>query len=676
MSAKKQKNPTPPVQDDDLRPKSSGSNLWLGLLAAAMAVVVLFSILPRGSRDSAMSAASSVIRDTAQSRDIPGYLYASGTLKNGSAQTVEFPEGITVTDTAVQNGQSVRAGDMIARVDKISVLTAISRVQSMLQELDSELSQLRDEDDTQTVTAQTAGRVKQIFSSEGSRVSDIMYDHGALMILSLGGSMSVTLESGIRVEVGQPLTVTLSQGQTVDGKVQQYRNGTLTLTLSDDGPQAGEPVSVALPDGTMLGTGVLEISSPLKITGYAGAVADIAVEEGEWVEPGDTLLTLEDTNREGRSRQLLAQRDTLIGQLQQLTRIAGDGGIRAAEDGIVIGLDEALDYLPLSAADGYAFIPLSNTETDPTLPPVQATLCAGVVTKVAYSALELRICELDVTGMTATMLALMPDTLFTLTRTCAPALDVPVWIHTQTEALPGTLDQIAEGDRLLLTLEGERITQIDVLPGEKTEETQPEQYPSIPDSFIQFPTGGFESYLPNYSEPEGEEVSYVLENTSLCTLISADTVTVDFSVDERDILALIPGQIVQVTLDALPGQHFEGKLRSLNPQGSNLGGSTKYTVTLELPRTQQMLEGMNASVFVELDRLEQVLTVPAAAVHEDGSRIYVYTGYDEASDALLEPVTVTTGASDGSYIQILSGLTAGDPVCYRFADTITYDNVP
>ncbi len=81
---------------------------------------------------------------------------------------------------------------------------------------------------------------------------------------------------------------------------------------------------------------------------------------------------------------------------------------------------------------------------------------------------------------------------------------------------------------------------------------------------------------------------------------------------------------------------------------------------------------MNASVLIEVSRLENVLTVPAAAVYEDGTRIYVYTGLDEKTGELTNPVDVTTGASDGAYIEILSGLTTGDMVYYNYADTVVY----
>ena len=81
---------------------------------------------------------------------------------------------------------------------------------------------------------------------------------------------------------------------------------------------------------------------------------------------------------------------------------------------------------------------------------------------------------------------------------------------------------------------------------------------------------------------------------------------------------------------------------------------------------------MNASLRIEVSRLEDVLTIPAAAIYEDGTRTFVYTGIEEKTGELIDPVDIETGASDGTIVEILSGLSEGDVVYYRYADSITY----
>ena len=168
---------------------------------------------------------------------------------------------------------------------------------------------------------------------------------------------------------------------------------------------------------------------------------------------------------------------------------------------------------------------------------------------------------------------------------------------------------------------------------------------------------------------------YIMDETELCTLTDYDTAEITLTVDELDIAQLSIGQAVTVTLDALPGQSFDGEITEIDPNGENSGGSTKYSVTVTLPRTEDMLTGMNAAVRVQLKENDGRLLIPLAAVQEDANGIYVCTGYDKSSDEATDPIEITTGLSDGENVEVLSGLSEGDTVYYRYADTLEYSFV-
>ena len=175
------------------------------------------------------------------------------------------------------------------------------------------------------------------------------------------------------------------------------------------------------------------------------------------------------------------------------------------------------------------------------------------------------------------------------------------------------------------------------------------------------------------AQPEAEtEKSYSAEKTALCTFTPYDEAEISLSIDELDIAQLHVGQSVSVTLDALPGQSFTGEISAIDPEGTNSGGNTKYAVTVTMPRTEQMLTGMNAAISIELETRDGVLSVPAAAICEDAGGIYLCTGYDAKSDALTGPVYITTGISDGENVEVTSGLDAGDSYCYRSAEELKY----
>ena len=169
--------------------------------------------------------------------------------------------------------------------------------------------------------------------------------------------------------------------------------------------------------------------------------------------------------------------------------------------------------------------------------------------------------------------------------------------------------------------------------------------------------------------------SYDTTKKDAAVITADEEMTVQIQVDELDIRTLETGMEATVTLDALPGSSFTGAVTSINPYGENSGGNTKYTVTVTLPRDEKMLSGMNASVKITTSVSGTVPTVPAAAVVFDAGKSWLYTGYNEKTDTLTDPVEIQTGLSDGSLVELLSGLSEGSSFYYRYADSIEYSSV-
>ncbi|MCD7928170.1 MAG: HlyD family efflux transporter periplasmic adaptor subunit, partial [Oscillospiraceae bacterium] len=166
--------------------------------------------------------------------------------------------------------------------------------------------------------------------------------------------------------------------------------------------------------------------------------------------------------------------------------------------------------------------------------------------------------------------------------------------------------------------------------------------------------------------------SYTVSEQTLLSITPQDTMDITITVDELDILLLEVGQSAQVTLDAIAGQSFEGTVTSIDLTGTSSEGNTKYTAVVTIDRGEDMLSGMNASVLITLETQENVLTVPAEALYEDGSATYVYTTYNEQTDTLGGLVEVTTGLSDGLMVEVTSGLSEGDTYYYSYLDTVNY----
>lgn len=88
-----------------------------------------------------------------------------------------------------------------------------------------------------------------------------------------------------------------------------------------------------------------------------------------------------------------------------------------------------------------------------------------------------------------------------------------------------------------------------------------------------------------------------------------------------------------------------------------------------------MPQRLSAIIIEPVSENEGLLLIPLAAVQEDADGIYVCTGYDKGSGEATALVAITTGLSDRENVEVLSGLSEGDTVYYRYADTLEYSFV-
>ena len=115
-----------------------------------------------------------------------------------------------------------------------------------------------------------------------------------------------------------------------------------------------------------------------------------------------------------------------------------------------------------------------------------------------------------------------------------------------------------------------------------------------------------------------------------------------------------------------------GRVTGLNEDIlSSTGGSSTHLAA----RLLGMPQRLSAIIIEPVSENEGLLLIPLAAVQEDADGIYVCTGYDKGSGEATAPAAITTGLSDGENVEVLSGLSEGDTVYYRYADTLEYSFV-
>jgi Cu(I)/Ag(I) efflux system membrane fusion protein len=177
-------------------------------------------------------------------------------------------------------------------------------------------------------------------------------------------------------------------------------------------------------------------------------------------------------------------------------------------------------------------------------------------------------------------------------------------------------------------------------------------------------TGEPLKYLPITSPVSGYVIEKdVVEGASvepgirLFRIAGLDSVWVEAEVYEAELPLIEVGQPAEVTLSYLPGRRFDGRVAFVYPY---LQGATRTgTVRVRLANPDLVLKPeMYANVVIRLD-LGERLVVPEQAVLYAGERSFVFVDLGEGR---LKPTAVETGFKTGDEIEILSGLSAGDPV--------------
>lgn len=641
-------------------------------LACTALIVILLAAMPLLAKQTTQEdgPVASILSGDVSTGSIHRELLGGGTLKEEDAVKVSVPAAVKLTKFLVSNGDWVTEGSPVAAVDRVTVMTAISQVQETLEYLSKEIENAADMGGTKNVTAPAGGTVKLLYAEAGASVRDVMLEHGALAVLSLDGLMAVDIIADSNLSVGSAVAVSFSDGTAVSGKVVKNLAGKMTVTMEDNGYAVDDVVQVAAEDGTPIGSGKLYIYSPWNATAYTGTVNRIHVTVGSKLNPGNTLMVLENVEDSASYRQLIAQRKEYENLMLDLFQMYQTETITAPCDGIASGIDRESLQLLSDSGEGYVLTFLANAPNGD-----DETLYSNYVVKISAVADNGWVLNvnpepvpvedyLDLSGIN-------PDTALMTHTVLYTRIDLPLFTWAEEAWIsvdPGT---IGSGDLLLFAADsqGSPVWAVLIQKGAP----QPEN-PGMGG----FPSGGMSGGYPYggmaVQEPKFE--LYSIQMTDIAAVTPQNTMTLEISVDELDILSLKLGMTAQVKIDALGGKKYTATITDIGNTGRGNGGSSKYTVELTMDRAENMLGNMNATASILLSSVENVLTVPAKALAEQGNQTVVYTGYDAETETLINPITVKIGASDGESVEILEGLTEGQTYFYAYYDTLEISYTP
>ncbi len=140
------------------------------------------------------------------------------------------------------------------------------------------------------------------------------------------------------------------------------------------------------------------------------------------------------------------------------------------------------------------------------------------------------------------------------------------------------------------------------------------------------------------------------------------------SVNEADIGSIFPGQAVTFTVDAFPGETFNGTVGKIRLNATMTQNVVTYIVEIVTDNSSgRLLPYLTANLKFEVKRADGALSVPAGALRYTPEAALIAPGADEkalgarskvwvdAGNGLVRPVPVKAGLSDGEWTQVLKG---------------------
>jgi RND family efflux transporter MFP subunit len=128
-------------------------------------------------------------------------------------------------------------------------------------------------------------------------------------------------------------------------------------------------------------------------------------------------------------------------------------------------------------------------------------------------------------------------------------------------------------------------------------------------------------------------------------------------VSELEAGRLRVGMPARVTVQARPGETFEGRIGAIAPEVD--ARNRHFTVEVRTANPSgALLSGMYGVAAIPLARAEDALAVPREAVtSRDGARVVLKVTGDTVT-----PAPVTEGVNNGTLVEVTSGVSQGDLV--------------
>jgi RND family efflux transporter MFP subunit len=154
--------------------------------------------------------------------------------------------------------------------------------------------------------------------------------------------------------------------------------------------------------------------------------------------------------------------------------------------------------------------------------------------------------------------------------------------------------------------------------------------------------------------------AHVDPTTPIAAISDLHNLAVNVDLSEFDVAQVEPGMKAIVSVDALGGEPYPGKVVLVAFTGTDSGGIVTFPVRVGLSDSEGLKPGMNTSVRIIVAQKKKVVRVPLEAVTQDEEDRSFVTVLDESGQEVERRVQI--GLESNEQVEIVKGLGAGTRV--------------
>ena len=148
--------------------------------------------------------------------------------------------------------------------------------------------------------------------------------------------------------------------------------------------------------------------------------------------------------------------------------------------------------------------------------------------------------------------------------------------------------------------------------------------------------------------------------TPIAAVADLDRLAVSVDLSEFDVAQVKRGMKAEVSVDALGGETFPGKVLFAALSGNDNGGVVTFPVRVGLEDAEGLRPGMNVSVRIIVAERHDVVQVPVDAVSRDDEDRPFATVTDDSGETSMRRLTL--GLANNKSVEVVKGLKPGEHV--------------